>query len=67
MLFENSLFYVLKNKKQKIVFGWQTCFLLWKIENCSKKQFPTGPYSPLKIRGCWLFNWKVISLKMFVY
>ena len=27
MLFENTLFSVLKNKKQKIVFGWQTCFL----------------------------------------
>ena len=29
MLFENTLFYVLKNKKQKIVFGWQTCFRIF--------------------------------------
>ena len=38
MFLENTQFFVLKNKKQKIVFDCQTCFpgfLLCRIENYS--------------------------------
>ena len=41
MLFENTIFFVLKNKKQKIVFYLLNGFLVFlflKIENCFRKQ-----------------------------
>ena len=44
--FENTLFSVLKNRKQKTSFGCRTCFpvfLFWRIENCYRKQLSNRP------------------------
>ena len=46
MFSKNTQFFILKNRKQKIVFDCQTrflSFLLWRIENCSQKQPPNRP------------------------
>ena len=51
MLFKRALFFILKNKKQKIIFDYQMClptfFLLLKNRKLLLRQLPNEPLNSI--------------------